>query len=319
MAAFNLRSTEERRRGAYSDWTKQRKEYLRTMDTDWWKRIPKEGGNILFAPTPLLYPMGKNIIPTKLPTEKSRVKPEDKTAHKSLEEYIAESGIVPAPPSFFRDTSTDDGLPITGRSKNPLNQLLRSASTGKVNQGDIIMASHQEVDSTDGRMKIQSRVNAKLDPNIKMAMSLEDIISTEKKLSNGSKGVESKLSRKDRAAQDFQVKYPSNVDPREVSLDDIIRMSKNEQKQESMGREGNTRGSSKRKNEVPMDIDEEEDPPQKRVRSQSLGTMLTPYRTIAYLCEMGLVIEMKAGKLAEDNTDVDHLWRFEILCGEVTG
>ncbi|CAL8081634.1 unnamed protein product [Orchesella dallaii] len=48
---------------------------------------------------------------------------------------------------------------------------------------------------------------------------------------------------------------------------------------------------------------------------------LTPYRAVGFLCEHGMVIEMKIGRLIECPSENDrlHLWQCEVTCSNITG
>ncbi|CAL8081640.1 unnamed protein product [Orchesella dallaii] len=48
---------------------------------------------------------------------------------------------------------------------------------------------------------------------------------------------------------------------------------------------------------------------------------LTPYRAVGFLCEHGMMIEMKTGRLIECPSDNDrlHLWQCEVTCSNITG
>ncbi|CAL8134346.1 unnamed protein product [Orchesella dallaii] len=57
-------------------------------------------------------------------------------------------------------------------------------------------------------------------------------------------------------------------------------------------------------------------------RQQKWPRGLTPYRAVGYLSEKGMLIELKIGKLTDEEVikeKRDHLWRCIISCGEVEG
>ncbi|ODM92604.1 hypothetical protein Ocin01_14077 [Orchesella cincta] len=59
--------------------------------------------------------------------------------------------------------------------------------------------------------------------------------------------------------------------------------------------------------------------PDVRIKMQKWPKGLTPYMAIGYLCEHGMMIEYRIGKLLEGQGAKDNLWQCEVSCGYISG